>query len=453
MKNLLFLISFLSVLGLNAQNAPIDFEAGGYGADWTWTVFENETNPAVEIIANPDATGVNTSATVAKFTALQAGAPWAGCESQHGADIGSFSFDVSNVTLKIMVWKSVISDVGLKFVEASGEAQPEVKVANTLINQWEELTFDLSGSIGMGITGIIDQIVVFPDFDLNGRTQDNVIYFDNITFSEQGSGGTGTEPEVAATDPTQDAQNVISMFSEVYDDVTVDTWRTDWSEASFEDVMIDGNPTKKYTSLNYVGIETVGANLIDATSMTHFHLDMWTPDANDFKVKLVDFGADAAYGGGDDTEHELTFSAPATETWISYDLALSDFTSLLNRDHIAQLILVKAPQGTIFVDNVFFYDDIVGLDDNISLNDYKLYDNQPNPFSYSTTIKFEIPQQEFTKVSIVDISGRTIATLLNTVMETGSHQVDWNITNEKAGIYFIKIEAGSFVDVKKCIVQ
>lgn len=449
MKNLLLIISLFSLIGLNAQNAPIDYETGGYGADWTWTVFENGPNPALEIVANPDATGVNTSATVAKFTALQEGAPWAGCESMHGSDIGTYSINSSNATIKIMVWKSVISDVGIKLVKPDGWSMGEVKVANTLVNAWEELTFDFSSQVQDGY----DQIVVFPDFDLAGRTQDNMIYFDNITFSEQGGGGTGTEPETAATEPIQDAQNVISMFSDVYNDVTVDTWITDWSEAALEEVMIDGNPTKKYTALNYVGIETVGANLIDATTMTHFHLDVWTPDANDFKVKLVDFGADAAYGGGDDTEHELTFVAPVTETWISYDLALSDFTGLLNRDHIAQLILVKGPQGTVFIDNVFYYEDIVGLEDDANLSNYKLFDNQPNPFAYSTTIKFEIPKQELTKISILDISGRTVSTLINTVMETGTHQVDWDITNENAGIYFIKIEAGIFVDVKKCIVQ
>ena len=37
-----------------AQNAPIDFEPNGNGADWTWTVFENNTNPPLEIIPNPD---------------------------------------------------------------------------------------------------------------------------------------------------------------------------------------------------------------------------------------------------------------------------------------------------------------------------------------------------------------------------------------------------------------
>ena len=162
-------------------NGPIDFETGGYGADWTWTVFENSENPpALEIVSNPNSSGINTSSTVAKFTALSSGAAYAGCESQHGSDIGSFKFDSNNSIVKIMVYKTVISDVGLKFVESDGEAQPEVKVANTKTNEWEELTFDLSGSIGKGKTGIIDQIVIFPDF--KDRSSDHIIYFDNISF-------------------------------------------------------------------------------------------------------------------------------------------------------------------------------------------------------------------------------------------------------------------------------
>jgi len=38
---------------LFAQNSPIDFETGGYGATWTWTVFENGDNPSLEIVTNP----------------------------------------------------------------------------------------------------------------------------------------------------------------------------------------------------------------------------------------------------------------------------------------------------------------------------------------------------------------------------------------------------------------
>tara|TARA_B100000676_G_C17616387_1_gene599434 strand:- start:166 stop:657 length:492 start_codon:yes stop_codon:yes gene_type:complete len=78
-----------------------------------------------------------------------------------------------------MVWKPVISDVGIKFVDATNAAQPEIKVSNTLINQWEELTFDFSSRIGV-YPIVKDQIVIFPDFDIGGRAQDNVIYFDNV---------------------------------------------------------------------------------------------------------------------------------------------------------------------------------------------------------------------------------------------------------------------------------
>jgi len=179
---------------LFAQNSPIDFETGGYGATWTWTVFENDNNPSLEIVTNPNTGGLNSSATVAMFTALQAGQPWAGCESLHGADIGSFSFDSTNCIIKIMVWKDVISDVGIKFVDATSAAQPEIKVANTLINQWEELTFDFSSRIGV-YPVVKDQIVIFPDFDLTGRTQDNICYFDNISFSPSNSVGVDNRSE------------------------------------------------------------------------------------------------------------------------------------------------------------------------------------------------------------------------------------------------------------------
>jgi hypothetical protein len=174
----LSLFSLLTTI-LLGQNIPINFESSGNGANWTWTTFENDLNPPLEIIANPDTSGINTSSTVAKYTALQTGNPWAGFESMHGTDIGSFSFNSSNCTVKIMVWKSVISDVGIKFVSPSSAAQPEIKIPNTKINEWEEITFDFSSLIGV-FPEIVDQIVVFPDFDLNGRTQDNVVFIDNI---------------------------------------------------------------------------------------------------------------------------------------------------------------------------------------------------------------------------------------------------------------------------------
>jgi len=158
----------------------LDFETAGAGAGFTWAVFENEDNPALEFVANPATTGINDSASVAMFTARQTGQPWAGTET--AGQTATFTMDATNSIVKIMVYKSVISDVGIKFSIANGGAQPEIKVANTKINEWEELTFDFSSRVGLLETIGITSIIVFPDFN-DARTSDNVVYFDNMTFS------------------------------------------------------------------------------------------------------------------------------------------------------------------------------------------------------------------------------------------------------------------------------
>jgi len=188
-------------------------------------------------------------------------------------------------------------------------------------------------------------------FDGNGD-----IYLDNIYFYKQ-SGGGGDEPTTAAPTPTQDAADVISLFSNAYTNVAVDTWRTDWSAATLEDIQVAGNDTKKYTDLDFVGVETVGPNLIDASAMTHFHVDIWTPNLTTFRIKIVDFGADGGFMGGDDSEHELIFENPAQGQWVSYDIPLSDFAGLTNSANLAQFIFSGLPAGTgtLYIDNVYFY--------------------------------------------------------------------------------------------------
>ena len=161
-----------------AVGTPFDFEAGGLGADFTWAVFENEDNPALEFVANPASSSVNNSAVVAQFTARQAGQPWAGTETAGATP--AFTMDATNSIVKIMVYKPVISDVALKF-SVGAAAQVEIKVANTKINEWEELTFDFSSRVGTPETIGITSVIVFPDFD-SARATDTVSYFDNITF-------------------------------------------------------------------------------------------------------------------------------------------------------------------------------------------------------------------------------------------------------------------------------
>ncbi len=161
MKKIITLSLSLLVSSIGfSQNAPINFETGGQGASWTWTTFENGTNPTLEIVNNPSSAAPNTSSKVAKFTALKGGNPWAGCESAKGSDIGTFSLSASNARVKIMVYKTRISDVGIKFVNSTNGSTGEIKVANTKINEWEELTFDFTSKIGVPESNNITQIVI-----------------------------------------------------------------------------------------------------------------------------------------------------------------------------------------------------------------------------------------------------------------------------------------------------
>jgi hypothetical protein len=444
-----------------AQVGPIDYEAGGHGADWTWTVFENDTNPAVEIIDNPHSSGINTSATVAQFTALQAGMPWAGCESLHGSDIGSFSINAANSTIKIMVYKSVISNVGIKFARPDSGADVEILVANTLVNQWEELTFDFAGRIGSPNSTDVDQIIIFPDFNLDGRSNDVVVYFDNITFSEQ---VIPEGPEVAAPTPTLDPTGVISLFSNAYSNITVDTWSAEWDVADVTDVQIEGNDTKLYSGFVYAGIEFT-SQTIDATDMSHFHMDFWTADPTAspavFKIKLVDFGANGVWdGGGDDVEHELIFDAnstPALEsnTWISFDLPLDDFTGLTTTGHLAQLIISGDP-NTVYIDNVLFYDETIGVDETFTSlpADYILKQNYPNPFNPTTTINYSMLSSGHVSLKLYDSNGRLVKDLFTGEHVAGSYQMDWDGTDNRqnpvaSGTYFYQLAIdGKRIDTK-----
>ena len=178
-----------------------------------------------------------------------------------------------------------------------------------------------------------------------------------------GTGG-GTAPTVAAATPTQDAADVISLFSDAYTDVAV-TWPTEWSAVdSVSDVTIDGGLVKEHLGVGFVGIEFPS---LDVSGMTHFHMDVWTPDADSLLVKIVDFGGDG-FGGGNDSEGPLTFDGTTTPaltqgTWVSLDIPLSDMQTagLANLTDINQLIFDATPDGTIvYVDNVYFYNDAGG---------------------------------------------------------------------------------------------
>jgi hypothetical protein len=184
-KNVLSIMvaAFFAGTAVAQMPATIDFET--VGTDSAWYMFANGTdNPAYCAVAdNPDDSGINSSAKVGILEVVDNANPWAGIYSTTA--VTPFLWDADNSIVKVMVYKNVISDFDLKFeAENSGDWAQEKKVANTVTDEWEELTFDFSEYIGNGIE--VARIVIIPDFP-ESRTAGSVCYFDNIDFGA-GSG-------------------------------------------------------------------------------------------------------------------------------------------------------------------------------------------------------------------------------------------------------------------------
>jgi len=83
--------------------------------------------------------------------------------------------------------------------------------------------------------------------------------------------------------------------------------------------------------------------------------------------------------------------------------------------------------------------------------DFKLGQNYPNPFNPSTTIDFAIPQNSNVSIRIYDVKGQEVDVLANSEYTAGSYSVKWNAGNFSSGVYFYRIQAGSFTETKKLL--
>jgi hypothetical protein len=89
---------------------------------------------------------------------------------------------------------------------------------------------------------------------------------------------------------------------------------------------------------------------------------------------------------------------------------------------------------------------------------FNLYQNYPNPFNPSTKIKVDLSQRSTAKLVIYDILGEQIATLMDGMFEAGKYEVTWSGRNDDglqaaSGIYFYKLETGSFTETKKMLLM
>ncbi|MFZ5979800.1 MAG: T9SS type A sorting domain-containing protein [Candidatus Zixiibacteriota bacterium] len=102
------------------------------------------------------------------------------------------------------------------------------------------------------------------------------------------------------------------------------------------------------------------------------------------------------------------------------------------------------------------YEPVENIDQYLTPEDFRLYENYPNPFNPTTTISYDLPTASQVKLEIINLLGQRVATLVDGYQTAGHQQIDWNGRNDagqtvSSGVYFYRLTADNYVQTKKMI--
>ena len=378
------------------------------------------------------------------------------------------SVDLPKSAFTGMSWKSVIQ---LKFDGQAGVSPSDIYLDN--IYFWKkpaasgedatlkDLQIDgktipgfapsaLKYSYGVPGGGSVPQITLATANDAKATvtkiTQATAVPGDATVLVTAGNGTTTAtftisyfyaSPENPAPTPTE--TSVLSMYSDAYTNVEVDTWRTDWSQSTFEATKIKDNATLKYTNLGFNGIETI-KNPVDASSMTTLNMDVWSPNITVFNIKLVTFLGDGFAGPNGDSEAIIGVNLTANQ-WNKISIPLKDFTDagLKSLTELNQFIFTCNffGSGIVYVDNIYFSKPATGINEETSeLNIY------PNPINNGGTLFIG---GNVMTIELYNVNGQK-------VIESNSSSI--NVNGLPQGLYTVKsFDTNGMVHIHKVIVR
>lgn len=133
--------------------------------------------------------------------------------------------------------------------------------------------------------------------------------------------------------------------------------------------------------------------------------------------------------------------------------AENNYWGFSNLDSIEAHIFHKPDSAALgFVDYIpiYFPTGIENISSELT-KEFRLYEAYPNPFNPGTVIKFDLPRQEIVKLTLYDISGREVRTLINSKLGPGTYKYSFNATGLSSGVYFCMLIAGNSVQTRRLI--
>lgn len=158
--------------------------------------------------------------------------------------------------------------------------------------------------------------------------------------------------EASPVPPVRNVPDVVSIFSDAYDDVTLNELPTTWSDGAFEAVTLHSDNMWKIAAAEFIGIVTNYGSGIDVSQMEYMHIDYWVPDVEttELNVKIVN-----TVDGGEDI---ASLGTTVGGSWQSVDIPMTEFDqgNLANKEKITQILIDPAARiDILYVDNFYFW--------------------------------------------------------------------------------------------------
>lgn len=170
-----------------------------------------------------------------------------------------------------------------------------------------------------------------------------IVFFDNIYFH-----GVNSSPTTAAPDPTLDASDVISIYSDKYTAAVTPNTNPNWGQATVvTELDFSSNKVLKYESLNYQGTDW-NETPLDVSTMEYLNFDYWTADASQFNFFIISPGP---------LEKAYSPDTVVQGQWVTVRVPLSYFSDVVNLTQLIQFKVDNKASGesaTIYFDNLYF---------------------------------------------------------------------------------------------------
>lgn len=251
-----------------------------------------------------------------------------------------------------------------------------------------------------------------------------------------------TAPTTAAPTPTRPAASVISLFSKPYTNLAGTDWFPNWGQSTVvSDVVIAADSMKKYTNLNYQGVQF--ASPINVSTMNYLHIDLWTPNITSFKVFLINIPPLTQ------AEQAVTLT-PTLSGWNSFNIPLASYTSIV-KTGIGQFKFESVPFGgaTAYLDNIYFFKTGVGTNDLVFAND--LFTATPSVSDAFVTLNLSDKVQGSTQITLTNLVGQSVYE--RTVKADGAQSVNISTKDLAAGMYIVGVRTGSTFQSQKITVS